>query len=262
MASVDPLATGTHPTSLVAHLLGAPRREVARRQVPVARVEPLEIVIALVLGNLVRRSRVPFLFGHPDAAVVAERLAHQRELGLVLAGLRDAGRVDLGEAGVREQGATPMRAPNRGDIAPLRVRREIIDVRVPTGREDHRVPGVGAHRAVDQVPHDDPACLAVDDDQVEHLRTGVHPHVAGADLARQGLIGAQQELLPGLAPGVERAGHLDAAERAVGEHAAVLAREWDALRGTLVDDARAHLRQAVHVGLARAKVPALDGVVE
>ena len=47
----------------------------------------------------------PCLLRHPDAAVVAQRLGHQRQLRLVVAGDRDAGRVDLGEAGVGEQRA-------------------------------------------------------------------------------------------------------------------------------------------------------------
>src|SRR3989454_8998975 len=51
-----------------------------------------------------------------------------------------------------------------------------------------------------------------------------HAHLADPDLARQRLIGTEQQLLPGLAPGVEGARHLHAAERPVGEEPAVLAR--------------------------------------
>ena len=50
------------------------------------------------------------------------------------------------------------------------------------------------------------------------------------------LIGAEQELLAGLAAGVERARHLRAAEGAVVEQAAVFARERHALGDALVDD--------------------------
>jgi hypothetical protein len=55
------------------------------------------------------------------------------------------------------------------------------------------------------------------------------------------LVGAEQELLAGLAAGVERAAHLRAAERAVGEQAAVLAGERHALGDALVDDVHADL---------------------
>ena len=87
-------------------------------------------------------------------------------------------------------------------------------------------------------------------------------HVAEADLAGELLVGAEQQLLAGLAPGVERAAHLGAAEAAVVEQAAVLAGERHALGHHLVDDVDAHLGEAVDVGLAGAEVAALDRVVE
>ena len=71
-----------------------------------------------------------------------------------------------------------------------------------------------------------------------------------------------QQLLAGLAAGVEGARDLHAAEGAVVEQAAVLAGERHALGDALVDDVDADLGQPVDVGLARAVVAALDGVVE
>ena len=59
---------------------------------------------------------------------------------------------------------------------------------------------------------------------------------AGVDLPAERLVGAEQELLAGLAAGVEGARHLGAAERAVVEQAAVLAGEGHALGHALVDD--------------------------
>src|SRR5436189_2042263 len=43
-----------------------------------SRVDALQVVVALVLGNLVRRPVVALGLRHPDTAVVAQRLAHQR----------------------------------------------------------------------------------------------------------------------------------------------------------------------------------------
>jgi hypothetical protein len=90
----------------------------------------------------------------------------------------------------------------------------------------------------------------------------VHLDVALGDLLLELLVRAEEELLPGLAARVEGAAHLRAAERAVGEEAAVLARERHALRRHLVDDVHRHLGEAVHVRLAGAEVAALDRVVE
>ena len=86
--------------------------------------------------------------------------------------------------------------------------------------------------------------------------------VAEADLAGELLVRAEQQLLAGLATGVERAAHLGAAEAAVVEQAAVLAGERHALGDHLVDDVDRHLGEAVDVGLAGAEVAALDRVVE
>ena len=82
-------------------------------------------------------------------------------------------------------------------------------------------------------------------------------HLAGERLVR-----TEQQLLAGLAPGVERAAHLRATERAVVEQAAVLAGERDALGDALVDDVHAQLREPVDVRLAGPVVAALDRVVE
>ena len=108
------------------------------------------------------------------------------------------------------------------------------------------------------MPHGPPVL----DDEVEHLGAVVERDGAGVDLAGERLVGAEQQLLAGLAPGVERAAHLGAAEAAVVEQAAVLAGEGHALGDALVDDVDRHLGEAVHVGLAGAVVAALHGVVE
>ena len=86
--------------------------------------------------------------------------------------------------------------------------------------------------------------------------------VPSCDLVRERLVGAEQQLLAGLAAGVERARHLRAAEGAVVEQAAVLAGEGHALRDALVDDVDAHLGEPVDVALTGAEVAALHRVVE
>ena len=142
------------------------------------------------------------------------------------------------------------------------VRRQKIDVAVAARAQQHGVARVPLDLAADEVAGHDAARLPVGDDDVEHLAAGKHLHLAGDHLAHQGAVGAEQQLLAGLAAGVEGARQLGAAEGAVGEQTPVLAREGDPLGHALVDDRVADLGQAVDVGLAGAKVPALDGVVE
>ena len=259
---IDAAPPRADAATLVAHFLGASRCDVTRGEVAEARVQPLQVVVALRLRDLLRPPLVAGPARDPDPAVVAQRLAHQRELRLVLARGRDAGRMDLGEAGVRERGAALVGAPDGGDVAALRVGRQIKDVGVAARGEDDRVGGVGADLPGHEVACDDAARPPVDHDQVEHLVTRVHLHRAPAYLPGQRLVRAEQELLAGLAAGVERARDLHAAERAVGEQPAVLPRERNALRHALVDDAGADLGQTVYIRLARAEVAPFDRVVE
>src|SRR5206468_8269850 len=85
---------------------------------------------------------------------------------------------------------------------------------------------------------------------------------AETDLAAERLIRAEQQLLAGLSARVERARHLRAAEGTIVEIAAVFARKGHALRHALINDVPAHLGEAIDIGLARAKIAALDRVVE
>ena len=260
---VDLLDGRADTATLVAHVLGLARRDVTRHEVAERRVDALEVVVAVLLGDLPRVLRAVLgTLGHPDATVVAQRLGHQRELGLGVAVHRDAGRVDLGVARVAEVGALAVRTPRSGDVAAHRVGRQEEHVAVATGGEHDRVGGVGLDGAGHHVAGDDAAGAAVDQDDLEHLVAGVHLHGARRDLALQALVGADQQLLTRLAAGVEGALHLDATEGTVVEQAAVLTGERDALRDALVDDVRADLGEAVDVRLAGAVVAALDGVVE
>ena len=145
---VDALAAGAHAAALVADVLRGAGGDVAGDEVAEGRVDPLQVVVALVLGDLARRAASsPLRLRHPDAAVVAQRLAHQRQLGLVVAGARDAGGVDLGEAGVGEVGAAPVRPPDGGGVGVLGVGRQVEDVAVAAGGQDDGVGEVGGDLA-------------------------------------------------------------------------------------------------------------------
>ena len=170
--------------------------------------------------------------------------------------------MDLRVTGVGEERPAPVRPPRRSDVAGHGVGGQVIDVAVPAGRQHHRMTCVRSDLAGDEVAGDDAAGPPVFGDQVQHLGSGVELDAAGGHLLRERLVGAQQELLAGLAPGIERAADLCAAEGPVVEQPAVLACERHALCGALVDDVQRHLGQAVHVGLTAAVVAALDRVIE
>ena len=249
--------------ALVTHALGGARGDVARGEIAEAGIHPLEIVVAVSLGDAVRvLAGILFLLRRPDAAVVAERFRHQRELRLVVATHGDARGVDLRVAGIRQARAALVSAPDRGGVGLPRIGREIEDIAVPARGEHHGIGAVAGDFAGHQVAHDDALRVAVDDDEVQHLGIRVQLDEPCTHGAGERGVSAKEELLAGLTARVKGARDLRAAEGAVGEEAAVLAGEGHALRDALVDDVDGDLGEAVHVGLAGAVVAALERVVE
>ena len=259
---IDTEAALADTVALVAGLLGVPGGHVTGHEVAKRGVFALEVIVTLRLGDVIGVPFVPLGLGHPDATVVAEAFAHERQLGLELAVDRDAGRVNLHVARVGETGAALVGAPGGGDVGGHGVGGQEVHVAVAAGGQNHRMGGVFLDLAGDEVAADDALGHAVHDHQVHHLAAGVHLHLAGCDLAHHGGVGAEQQLLSRLAPGVEGARYLGAAEGAVGQGAAVLTGKGYALGHTLVDDVVGDLGETVDVGLTGAEVAALDGVVE
>ena len=86
--------------------------------------------------------------------------------------------MDLREAGIAEQRAPLVRAPDGGGVARLRHRGEIEDVAVAAGGQDDGVGRIALQLAVHHVPGDDAPRLPVHQDKVEHLAPGVELHLA------------------------------------------------------------------------------------
>jgi|GEM_PF-2880652 len=184
------------------------------------------------------------------------------DVRLVVAGDRNTRRVDLREARVGEQRALPVGPPDCRGVAALGVGREKEGVAVATGAKHHSVAKMRLDRTGHHVPNDDASRPPVDHDHIEHLAARVHLHRAGRDLALECLVSAEQQLLAGLAPGVERARQLCPTEAARVYEPPVLAGERHTLGDALIDDVDAELSEAVHVGLAGAEVAPFDRVVE
>ena len=265
---VNAEAGRSHAAPFIADLLGGARRNVAWGEIAERRVFPLEEIIPLVLGDVagIHLFLAQFLGGfrvrrRPDPAVVAERLGHQRELGLVVPADRDAGGVDLRVAGICKKRATPRGAPGTGDVAAHRIRGQEEHVSIAAGGEDDRIRSVGGNFPAVQIADDDALGVAVDQHQIEHFGARVHRDAAFVNFLFQGLVAADEQLLPRLAAGVKRAGNLRAAEGAVVQQAAVFSGKGHALRHALIDDGTRDLGEAIDVCLARAEVAALDRVI-
>ena len=184
----------THAAPFVARLLCASRRDVARCEVAVAGIFALEVIIARLFGNFMRRFAAILLsLRHPNAPVVAKRFAHQGEFGLVLTGDRDAGGMDLRVTRVSKQRATLVSAIGGGNVAALGVRGEIEDIAVSARAEQDRIARMAANLARYHVPDDDALGVAIDNYEIEHFGSGKHLDLTGGNLRAERLVGAQGE---------------------------------------------------------------------
>ena len=112
--------------------------------------------------------------------------------------------MNLGEAGITKERATFISAIGSGDVATACVGRKKKNIAVTAGRENYRVAGEGIDFAGAQIAGDNSLGVTIDQNKVEHLGLREHFHRAERDLAAEGLIRPEQELLAGLAAGVKR----------------------------------------------------------
>ena len=127
---VHPAAARPHATALQAQLPGAAGGHITGHHVAVGGVLAFQEVIAFRLGNRRGLPSIPRLRRQPDAAVIAQALAHQGELALPDVAGGDAGGMDLGEARIGEAGPLKVGPPDGADIALHRIGGEIEHIRI------------------------------------------------------------------------------------------------------------------------------------
>ena len=266
---IDSQAGVVHTEALVATFLGSAAGHVAGNEVTEGGIAAFEVVVAVFLGNVLTletaflaRLGVFELFGHPNAAVVAERLGHEGEFRLFVAVYGDTRGVNLHIRGVGKHGTLAVASDGGRCVAAHGVGREEVGVTVTAGTDYHCVSGEAFEFAGDEITRNDTACTTVDDYEVEHLVTRVEFHGAEMYLAHERRVSTEKKLLTGLTFGVERTAHLCATERTVGQHAAIFASEGNTLCDALVDDGVRHFGETIDVGFASAVVTALHRIVE
>ena len=149
---------------------------------------------------------------HPDPTVVAQRFRHQRQFRLIVARNRNAGRVNLRVARIGKKSTTTCRAPCCGDVASHRIGREEKHIAIATRGHDHCVGRVRRNFPGDQITHNNPFGMSVHQNEIQHLRAGIHLHPTLVHFFFQSLIATNQQLLPSLTTSIERTGNLSTAE--------------------------------------------------
>ena len=124
----------------------------------------------------------------------------------------DTGGVNLCEGGVCEVSTLAVALHGSRTVATHSIGREEEGVAITAGTDNY---GVG-REALDLTSHevacDDTTCTAIDDNEVEHLVAGVELYVAQLYLTAQCRVSTEEELLTGLAAGIERTGYLSTTE--------------------------------------------------
>ena len=176
---------------------------------------------------------------------------------------RNTSGVNLREARIGEERALFIGFPSRPAIAVHGIGTQEINIPIATGAEQYGMGRIAFQLAGNQVAANDPAGMAfLVEHQIHHLATGIELHAALGDFAAQSPVSPQQQLLPGLAFGIEGTRNLRPAERTVVQITGVIAGKRHALRHALVDDIVAHFSQTIDIGLTGAVVAPLDGIVK
>ena len=266
---VDSQSRGAYAIARVAAFLGGSAGHIAWHEVAESGVAALKVVVAVFLGDVERAFLAAtdgfgifFLLGHPYAAVVAEALAHEGELRLVVAMHGDTCGVNLHIAGVGEGSTAAMAHPCGRAITVHSVGAEVIDIAIAARAKHHGMSCIAFQLASGEVADNNAAGASLFHYEIHHLCALVQHYGATGYFATQSSVSTQQQLLPRLPTGVECSGDLCAAEGAVVEQSAVIARKGYSLRHALVNNVAADLCQAVDVGLASAVVASLDGIFE
>ena len=148
---------------------------------------------------------------------------------------------------VREERSTLVGPPCGRHIARHCVGREEECVSVTASCEYNCVSGVRRQFARHEIADHDACGASLNHHDVNEFTAVEETDTSLADLASELLISTEQQLLTGLATGIEGAAHLSPTERTVVEHAAVFTSERDTLSNHLVDDVDRHFSQTVHV---------------
>ena len=170
--------------------------------------------------------------------------------------------MNLSVTRVSHVGAFSGGLPGSSNAATHGVSGKVENVDVTTGGQDDCVTPMRLDITIDHVTAGNTLGNTINHDQVKHLTAFVKFNRAGFYLARECRVSTEQQLLTGLAAGIESTGNLSTAERAVVQVASVVTGKRYALGNTLVDDVVRYLSQTPDVCFTGTEVAALDGIVE
>ncbi len=166
--------TTGHPHAFagIALRFGCPRSHISGHEVSKTGVFLFQIIIAIFFGDILGITDVARIVRYPHAAVVSEAFTHQGQLGLMIAGMRNAGRMDLSKTGIGEHRPLFIGAKYGADIGRFSIGGKVIYIAVPPGGQYDRIGGMTFEFSVDQISNHNAAGLSVNDDHIQHFTPG------------------------------------------------------------------------------------------
>ncbi len=152
------------------------------------------------------------LLRNPDSAIITQGLTHEGELALLVSVNRDTGGVDLGKAGICKESALAVCLHCGRTIGIHCIGGKEIGVSVTAGSKDNGMCAEALNFTGNEVTGDDTLCLTVNYHKIKHFMPGITLHGTCCYFLVQGSVGTKEELLSGLAPGIEGTAHLHTAE--------------------------------------------------
>ncbi len=137
-----------YPFAQVALFLGVSGRHVPGNQIAETRVFAFQVIVPLGFGDGFRGTLVAGFCRHPHPAVVSQAFAHQRQFGLIASVNRDAGRVNLGEAGIGKIRPLFIGPQNRRHIRRHGIGGQAEHIAVAAGGQHHGVSCMRLNAAV------------------------------------------------------------------------------------------------------------------
>src|ERR1043166_966060 len=131
----------------------------------------------------------------------------------------------LRETGIGKKRALLARPPGRRHVAALGIGRKKKNISIAACCQDDSISGMRGNLAGHQIAHDNALGISIYHYQLEHFCSWKHLHRPKPDLPAERLVRSEQQLRPRLASRVKSSRPLRSAKRAMGEQAAVLARE-------------------------------------
>ena len=211
-----------HTITGIATFFGSTAGHITRHQVAEGRIATLQIVVALLFGNVfsfdltaLKTSGILYVFRHPDTTVITERLGHECQLGLVVPVYGNTSGMDLSHTWIGEESTFLVALPCGRAVRCHCIGRKEEGIAITARGNYHGMCSKAFDLTRHQIASQNTASTTVDKHHVEHLVASIKLHLTQTDLTGESRIGSKEQLLSRLTTSIESTRYLRSTERTV-----------------------------------------------